>query len=57
MPTTSSETSQVGFFLVEALRTKRMVAVIDRMLPLDQVAEGHRLLEDREVFGKVIITP
>ena len=44
-------------FLVEALRTKRMVAVIDRVLPLDQIAEGHRLLEDREVFGKVIITP
>jgi alcohol dehydrogenase len=44
-------------FLVEALRTKRMVAVIDRVLPLEQIAEGHRLLEDREVFGKVIITP
>jgi alcohol dehydrogenase len=44
-------------FLVEALRTKRMVAVIDRVLPLDQVAEGHHLLEDREVFGKVIIAP
>jgi len=44
-------------FLVEALRTKQMVAVIDRVLPLDQVAEGHRLLEDREVFGKVIIAP
>jgi hypothetical protein len=24
---------------------------------LDETAEGHRLLEDREVFGKVIITP
>jgi alcohol dehydrogenase len=44
-------------FLVEALRTKRMVAVIDRVLPLEQIAEGHRLLEDREVFGKVIVTP
>jgi len=27
------------------------------VLPLEQIAEGHRLLEDREVFGKVIITP
>lgn len=44
-------------FLVEALRTKRMEAVIDRVLPLDRIAEGHRLLEEREVFGKVIITP
>jgi len=31
--------------------------VIDRVLPLAQTAEGHRLLEEREVFGKVIIRP
>jgi alcohol dehydrogenase len=29
--------------------------VIDRILPLEQIAEGERLLEDREVFGKVVI--
>lgn len=44
-------------FLIEALRTRKMVAVIDRVLPLEQIAEGHRLLEAREVFGKVIVTP
>jgi len=43
--------------LVEAVRTKRLQAVIDRVLPLSEIREGHRLLEDREVFGKVIITP
>jgi alcohol dehydrogenase len=43
--------------LVEAVRGGRLTAVIDRVLPLDQVREGHRLLEDREVFGKVIIAP
>jgi NADPH:quinone reductase-like Zn-dependent oxidoreductase len=29
--------------------------VVDRVLPLDQVAEGHRLLEGRQVFGKVVL--
>lgn len=43
--------------LVEAVRTKQMQAVIDRVLPLDEIREGHRLLEDRIVFGKVIIKP
>lgn len=43
--------------LVEAVRNVDIVPVIDRVLPLDETAEGHRLLEDREVFGKVIITP
>lgn len=43
--------------LVEAVRTQAIIPVIDKVLPLEETAEGHRLLEDREVFGKVIITP
>jgi NADPH2:quinone reductase len=31
--------------------------VVDRVLPLDDVAEGHRAIEDREVFGKVVVKP
>ena len=31
--------------------------VIDRVLPLARVAEGHRAIENREVFGKVVVTP
>ena len=31
--------------------------VVDRVLPLSQLAEGHRLLERREVFGKVVLVP
>ncbi len=31
--------------------------VVDRVLPLDRVAEGHRAIENREVFGKVVVTP
>ncbi len=30
--------------------------VIDRSVPLDRVGEGHAALEDRSVFGKVIVT-
>lgn len=31
--------------------------VIDRELPLDQAAEAHRLIENRETFGKVVLKP
>ncbi|MEX2221150.1 MAG: zinc-binding dehydrogenase [Candidatus Rokuibacteriota bacterium] len=31
--------------------------IIDRVLPLADSAEAMRLLQDREVFGKVIVTP
>jgi NADPH:quinone reductase-like Zn-dependent oxidoreductase len=31
--------------------------VIDRELPLEQAAEAHRLIENRETFGKVILKP
>jgi alcohol dehydrogenase len=43
--------------LLDAVEKRQILPVIDRVLPLEQTAEGHRLLEDREVFGKVIITP
>lgn len=43
--------------LVDAVRAGSIKPVIDRVLPLEETAEGHRLLEDREVFGKVIIQP
>ena len=31
--------------------------IIDRVLPLAESAEAMRILQDREVFGKVIVTP
>jgi NADPH:quinone reductase-like Zn-dependent oxidoreductase len=31
--------------------------VIDRVLPFEQVAQGHLLLEGRAVFGKVLLRP
>jgi len=35
----------------------RLQPVIDRVLALADAAEGERLLEDREIFGKVVLKP
>ena len=35
----------------------RIKPVIDRVLPLEEAAEGVRLIQDREVCGKVVVTP
>jgi alcohol dehydrogenase len=43
--------------VLTAVRSGRIRPVIDRRLPLAAVAEGQRLLEERDVFGKIIIRP
>jgi len=43
--------------LLGLIRDGRLKPVIDRVLPLDEAAEGERLLEDREVIGKVLLKP
>ena len=43
--------------LLELVASGRLAPVIDRVLPLDKTAEAERLLEDREIFGKVLIRP
>ena len=35
----------------------RMKPVIDKVLPLEQAREGLRLIQDREVIGKVVVEP
>lgn len=40
---------------LEAVRTGRMVVEIDAVLPLDQVNEAFRRLEQRRVSGKVVL--
>jgi 2-desacetyl-2-hydroxyethyl bacteriochlorophyllide A dehydrogenase len=35
----------------------KMEPVIDKVLPLKDAVEGLRLIESREVFGKVVVTP
>lgn len=35
----------------------RLEPVVDRVLPLSQAAEAHTVLEERRVFGKVVLEP
>jgi NADPH:quinone reductase-like Zn-dependent oxidoreductase len=43
--------------LMELIREGRMKPVIDEVLPLERAVDGLRLIENREVFGKVVVTP
>ena len=43
--------------LMKYIRDGKMEPVIDKKLPLTETREGIRLLEEREVFGKVVINP
>jgi NADPH:quinone reductase-like Zn-dependent oxidoreductase len=41
--------------IMKHVEAGRLRPVVDRVLPLAQVAEGHRVLEAREAFGKVVL--
>lgn len=43
--------------LLAAIDEGRLAPEIDRRFPLEETAEAERLLEDREVVGKVLIVP
>jgi len=43
--------------LMDLIAAGRMKPVIDEVLPLEKAVEGLRLIENRQVFGKVVITP
>ncbi|MBI4205269.1 MAG: zinc-binding dehydrogenase [Betaproteobacteria bacterium] len=43
--------------LMDLIRQGAMKPVIDETLPLERAVEGLRLIEKREVFGKVVVTP
>ena len=43
--------------LMEMIRSGQMKPVIDEVLPLERAVEGLRLIESREVFGKVVVAP
>jgi NADPH:quinone reductase-like Zn-dependent oxidoreductase len=43
--------------LVKLLEEGKLRPVVDRVLPLTQAREGHRLVEERRVFGKVVLVP
>ena len=43
--------------LMALIQQGKMKPMIDKELPLDQAIEGLRLIQDREVFGKVVVAP
>jgi alcohol dehydrogenase len=43
--------------LMALIAEGKMKPVIDKVLPLEQAREGLRLIQDREVIGKVVVTP
>src|ERR1041384_96214 len=43
--------------LMQLVQERKLKPVIETVLPLDKAAEGLRLIQDREVIGKVVITP
>ncbi len=43
--------------LMELIAAGKIKPVIDKVLPLEQARDGLRLIESREVIGKVVVTP
>ncbi|MGH7091165.1 MAG: zinc-binding dehydrogenase [Stellaceae bacterium] len=43
--------------LMDMIARGDLKPAIDRVLPLEEAAEGLRLIEEREVIGKVVVTP
>ncbi len=43
--------------LLELVRSGRLKAIIDRTFPLEEAGAALRLLEERQVFGKLVLTP
>jgi alcohol dehydrogenase len=43
--------------LFELVSSGKLRAQIDKTFPLEQAAEALRMLEDRNVSGKVVVTP
>ena len=35
----------------------KLKPIVDQMLPLSQLRTAHKLIEDRQVFGKLVIVP
>ena len=43
--------------LMDLISAGKMKPVVDKVLPLSEAREGLRLIENREVFGKVVVAP
>jgi NADPH:quinone reductase-like Zn-dependent oxidoreductase len=45
------------FEIIDLVAGGRLKSVVDRVLPLAEVATAHKLLESRTIFGKLVLTP
>lgn len=43
--------------LLDLVKSNKLDPIIDRVLPLEDIREAHRLIEERQFFGKIIVTP
>jgi alcohol dehydrogenase len=43
--------------LMKLIAERKIAPVIDKVLPLEEAREGLRLIQDREIFGKVVVVP
>jgi NADPH:quinone reductase-like Zn-dependent oxidoreductase len=43
--------------LMKLIAERKMRPVVDKVLPLEQAREGLRLIAEREVIGKIVVTP
>jgi alcohol dehydrogenase len=43
--------------LLNLVRDKKLDALVDRTYPLEDVREAMRVIEEREVFGKIVVAP
>jgi NADPH:quinone reductase-like Zn-dependent oxidoreductase len=43
--------------IVKLLEAGKLKPIVDTVLPLEEVGEAHRRLEEREVFGKLVLVP
>jgi alcohol dehydrogenase len=43
--------------LLQLARSGHMMPVVDKVLKLEDIREAERLMEEREVFGKIVVMP
>lgn len=43
-------------FVLDGLASGALKPAIDRVFPLDRIADAHRYLESNEQFGKIVVT-
>lgn len=43
-------------FIASGLRTGSLTPVVDRLFPLEEIAEAHRHMESGTQFGKIVVT-